>query len=77
LNVFFGHVLHVLSHGADEPVTHEHAQKRSDQGGADAVSQNLGRLRDLSHGQDDAQNGGDDPQSRERIGNETDALCRL
>ena len=51
----------------NQPVSQEHAQKRSDQRATDHLAQNLGRLIDRAHGLDHPQNSGHDSQRRQGI----------
>ena len=53
---------------ADQAIGHEHAHEGADQGTADHAAENFGRLGDRPHGLDDPENGCDDAQGGEGVG---------
>lgn len=68
-------MLHVLGHGPHETVAEKNAEERPHQGRADRLAKDVGRLADLPHGEDDAEDGGDDPEARQRIGHGGDTFA--
>ena len=54
--------------GRHEAVGEENARERTNQRGRDQVTENFRRLGDRAHGHDNAQHGGDNPESRGRVG---------
>ncbi|OPZ62232.1 MAG: hypothetical protein BWY86_00490 [Candidatus Aminicenantes bacterium ADurb.Bin508] len=67
-------MLQVGGHGRDKAVGHENPQEGSHQSRADGVAKHCRGLIDLPHGQDDAQDGGDDTEAREGIPHPVDAV---
>ena len=59
---------HVGGDGTDQSVAQKDAEESADQGGGNFLADFLGRAAERAHGDDDAEDGGDDAEAGQGIG---------
>ena len=75
--LLLAHRLDLLTYGRNDRVREKNARERADQRRADQAAERLRRLVERAHRVDDAENGGDDAERRQAVGDRLKRVHRL